>query len=54
MKIVPNFHFRGQCKQALELYKQAFDAEVKLLLCNNEVEDEDQSKCSPFVFAGFV
>ena len=25
LKATPNFHFRGQGKQAMELYKQAFD-----------------------------
>ncbi|MCL2592558.1 MAG: VOC family protein [Defluviitaleaceae bacterium] len=50
LKVTPNFHFRGQGKQAIELYKQAFGAEVKVLLCNSDanpndciVEDESQN-----------
>jgi len=50
LKVTPNFHFRGQGKQAIELYKRAFNAEVKVLLCNSDAnpgdcvgEDESQS-----------
>ena len=41
LKVTPNFHFRGQGKQAIELYKRAFDAEVKVLLCNSDANPED-------------
>ena len=41
LKVTPNFHFRGQGKQAIELYKQAFDAEVKVLFCNSDANPED-------------
>jgi len=50
LKITPNMHFRGQARQAIELYKQAFNAEVKVLFCNSDanpaddtVEDETQN-----------
>lgn len=33
-----HIYFNGQCKQAIELYKQAFDAAVKTL-----IEDPDDS-----------
>jgi len=41
LKITPNFHFRGQGKQAIELYKRAFGAEVKALFCNSDANSED-------------
>ncbi|MCL2841067.1 MAG: VOC family protein [Defluviitaleaceae bacterium] len=41
LKVTPNFHFRGQGKQAIELYKRAFGAKVKLLLCNSDANSED-------------
>ena len=41
IKVTPNFHFRGQGKEAIELYKQAFGAEVKILLCNTDADPED-------------
>jgi len=41
LKVTPNFHFRGQAKQAIELYKQAFGAEVKLLYCNSDANPKD-------------
>lgn len=28
MEVVPNFHFRGKCREAIEIYKEAFDAEI--------------------------
>ena len=44
LKVTPNLHFRGQAKQAIELYKQAFGAEVKVLLCNSDAySDEDEN-----------
>jgi len=41
LKITPNFHFRGQGKQAIELYKEAFGAEVRVLYCNSDANPED-------------
>ena len=40
IKVVPNFHFRGNAKQAIELYQKAFGAEVKVLMCDPESENE--------------
>ncbi|MGF7146142.1 PhnB protein [Anaerotaenia torta] len=39
--VTPNFHFPGNCKQAIELYKVAFGAEIKILLCNSDANPED-------------
>lgn len=39
--VTPNFHFHGNCKQAIEFYRTAFGAEVKLLLCNSDANPED-------------
>jgi len=41
LKVTPNLHFRGQGKQAIELYKQVFGAEVKVLLCNSDANPKD-------------
>ncbi|MCL2521907.1 MAG: glyoxalase/bleomycin resistance/extradiol dioxygenase family protein [Erysipelotrichales bacterium] len=41
LKVTPNFHFRGQGKQAIELYKKAFGAEVKILYCNSDAHPKD-------------
>ena len=44
LKVTPNLHFAGQCKQAIELYKQAFGAEVKILLCNSDINPSDTNQ----------
>ncbi|MCL2574524.1 MAG: VOC family protein [Defluviitaleaceae bacterium] len=41
LKVTPNFHFRGQGKQAIELYKRAFGAKVKVLIDNSDANPED-------------
>lgn len=41
MKLVPNFHFQGQCEQAIELYRMAFGAEVSVLLRYADAKAED-------------
>ena len=41
VKVTPNFHFRGQAKQAIELYRRAFGAEVKILFCNSDADPAD-------------
>lgn len=41
LKTTPNFHFRCQCMQAIELYRQAFGAKVKELLCNSDANPQD-------------
>ena len=32
IKITPNFNFNGKCKEALQLYKEAFNAEIISLI----------------------
>jgi len=49
LKVTPNLHFRGQAKEAIELYKQALGADVKLLYCNSDANpadyiEQDESK----------
>jgi len=41
LKVTPSLRFRGNTKQAIELYQQAFDAEVKVLLCNSDANPDD-------------
>lgn len=44
VKITPNFNFNGQCEQAIQLYKKAFDAKVECLLryCDAQSADFDK------------
>ena len=39
--VIPNLHFRGNCKQAIELYKKAFGAEIKVLLHYADANPQD-------------
>ncbi|GIO43861.1 VOC family protein [Paenibacillus apis] len=41
LKITPNLHFKGQCKQAIQLYKEAFNAQVKVILCESDANPSD-------------
>ena len=41
IQVMPNLHFKGNCKQAIELYKKAFGAEVQALLCYADANPED-------------
>ena len=41
LKVTPNLHFRGQAKEAIELYKKAFGAEVKVLYTNADAHPDD-------------
>jgi PhnB protein len=41
LTITPNFHFNGNCKQAIELYKKAFGAEVNVMFCNSDANPKD-------------
>ena len=34
VKITPNFNFNGKCKEAIQLYKEAFNAEIISLIRN--------------------
>jgi len=39
--VIPNFHFKGDCAQAIELYIKAYGAEVKVLLRYAEANPQD-------------
>ena len=41
MLITPNFHFSGQCLQAMELYRRALGAEITNLLTNSDADPRD-------------
>lgn len=32
MKVTPNFHFDGDCNEALKLYEKAFNGKITVLL----------------------
>lgn len=34
--ITPNFHFKGNCKEAIEVYKKAFDFQIVQLMTSDE------------------
>ena len=44
MEVVPNFHFNGKCRDAIELYKKAFGAEISCLLLYKDARIEDYDK----------
>jgi len=41
IQVMPNLHFKSNCKQAIELYKRAYGAEVKVLLRYAEADPQD-------------
>jgi len=41
MEITPNFHFRGNCKEAIDLYKKVFDIKILTLLENKDANPID-------------
>lgn len=41
MIVTPNFHFRGNCKEAIEFYKEVFDIQVKCIYENSEADPKD-------------
>jgi len=41
IQVMPNLHFKGNCKDAIELYKKAYGAEVKVLLRYIEANLQD-------------
>ena len=41
LTVTPNFHFDGQCRQAIALYENAFNAEVKTLMCYSDANPQD-------------
>ena len=44
MSIVPNFLFGGHCRDAIDLYKTAFGAEIACLLFYKDAKSEDYNK----------
>ena len=44
MAVVPNFHFGGKCREAIELYKKAFGAETLCLLLYKDAKAEDYDR----------
>ena len=44
MAVVPNFHFGGKCREAIELYKEAFGAKVECLLLYKDARSEDYDR----------
>ena len=40
-QVMPNLHFKGNCMQAIDLYKKAYGAEVKALLRYAEANPQD-------------
>ena len=44
MTVVPNFHFNGKCREAIELYKEAFGAKVDCLLLYKDAKTEDYGR----------
>jgi PhnB protein len=43
MKVTPNLHFRGDCKEALKLYEKAFDGKLTLLMHYRDAHPSDYS-----------
>ena len=41
IQVMPNLHFKGTCKQAIELYKKAYGAEVKAFLSYADANPQD-------------
>ena len=41
LQVTPNLHFNGQCKRAIQLYKDALGAQVKILLCESDANPKD-------------
>ena len=41
IQVMPNLHFNGNCYQAIELYKKAYGAEVKVLLRYADANPQD-------------
>ncbi len=41
--ITPNFNFAGQCEEAIELYRKAFDAQIGCLMRYSDANTQDMS-----------
>jgi len=53
MIVTPNFHFRGNCKEAIELYKKVFDINILCMLQNKDANPIDyisDNKDSDYVY----
>ena len=53
MIVTPNFHFRGNCKTAIELYKKVFDIKVLCMYENKDADPTDfisEAKFSEYVY----
>ena len=43
MLITPNFHFHGDCEEAMLLYQKAFSGEITCMLRYRDANPEDYS-----------
>ena len=53
MIVTPNFHFLGNCREGIELYKKVFDAKILCVLKNkdaNPIDYTSDSKYSEYVY----
>ena len=41
MIVTPNFHFRGNCKDAIELYKEVFNIDILCMFKNKDANPSD-------------
>lgn len=41
MNVTPNFHFNGDCKDALELYEEAFKGEILTIMYYRDADSKD-------------
>lgn len=41
MRVTPNFHMSGNCKEAIQLYKKAFGARIQSIYCNSDANPQD-------------
>ena len=44
MAVVPNFLFNGKCREAIELYREAFGAKIDCLLQYKDARIEDYDR----------
>lgn len=49
MITTPNFHFRGNCKEAIELYKKVFDVEILCMFKNEDANPMDYTSDSKYL-----
>ncbi|WP_199624795.1 VOC family protein [Paenibacillus alkalitolerans] len=43
MIVTPNYHFNGDCKEAIELYQRAFDGKLIMIMYYRDADPEDTS-----------